>query len=113
MKGNASPAKLLPPPTQPITTSGKSAIISICLSASRPITDWCNITWLSTLPRVYFVSSRTTAASTASLMAIPRLPGQSGSAARIWRPAWVSLDGLGMTVAPQTRIIERRYGFCW
>jgi len=110
-KGSASPAKLLPPPTQPTTTSGESPAIAICFSASRPITVWCSRTWLSTLPSVYFESLPVTAASTASLMAIPRLPGQFGSAARIWRPALVSWEGLGVTSAPHIRIIERRYGF--
>ena len=35
-KGNESPAKLLPPPTQPITTSGYSLTFAICFCASRP-----------------------------------------------------------------------------
>ena len=54
---------------------------------------------MSTLPREYFVSSRLAASSTASLMAIPRLPGESGSWARMPRPASVWLLGLGMTFA--------------
>jgi len=77
------------------------------------MTDWCKSTWLSTLPNVYFVPGWVTAASTASLMAIPRLPGELGSKASICRPAWVSSDGLGVTSAPHIRIMERRYGFCW
>ena len=44
---------------------------------------------------------------------MPRLPGESGSASRIVRPAWVSSDGLATTLAPQVSIIERRYGFWW
>ena len=34
--GKESPAKLLPPPTQPITTSGYSFAFAICFCASRP-----------------------------------------------------------------------------
>jgi hypothetical protein len=45
-------------------------------------------------------------------MAIPRLPGEPGSASRNARPEFVSSDGLATTVAPQVSIIERRYGFC-
>jgi hypothetical protein len=52
------------------------------------------------------------ASSTASEIAIPRLPGESGCSARIARPAFVSSDGLATTSAPQVWIIERRYGFC-
>ena len=40
-------------------------------------------TWLSTEPSEYFVSSRGAAASTASEIAIPRLPVESGCSARI------------------------------
>ena len=36
---------------------------------------------------------------------------ESGSPARIFRPAAVRSDGLGCTVAPNTCIIIRRYGF--
>ena len=43
---------------------------------------------------------------------MPREPGESGCSARIPRPAFVSLDGLGTTVASQVSIITRRYGFC-
>ena len=57
------------------------------------------------------MSSRVAASSTASEMAIPRLPGESGLASSIWRPALVSGDGLGTTLAPQASIIIRRYGF--
>src|SRR5258706_12772202 len=45
-------------------------------------------------------------------MAIPRLPGESGSLARIPRPALVSFVGDACTVAPQVSIIALRYGFC-
>ena len=64
--------------TQPITTSGYAPASSICSSASWPITVWCSRTWLSTLPSAYAVSSRVAASSTASEMAMPRLPGESG-----------------------------------
>ena len=49
--GKPSPAKLLPPPKQPLTTSGSAPAISICATASCPMTVWCRITWFSTLPR--------------------------------------------------------------
>ncbi len=42
--GKAKPPKLEPPPAQPITKSGYSPAISICSSASCPITVWCRIT---------------------------------------------------------------------
>jgi hypothetical protein len=51
------------------------------------------------------------ASSTASLMAMPRLPVVVGSASSIARPAAVSGEGLGTHVPPQASIIERRYGF--
>ncbi len=77
------------------------------------MTVWCRRTWFNALPMEYFVSSRVAASSMASLMAIPRLPVLSGSAARTWRPAFVSVDGEGTTVAPNVSMNERRYGFCW
>ena len=48
----------------------------------------------------------------ASEMAIPRLPGDSGSCARMSRPAFVSDEGLDTTSAPHVSIIDFRYGFC-
>ena len=69
-------------------------------------------TWLSTLPSEYFVSSRVAASSTASLIAIPRLPGEFGSASRTFLPACVSGLGLATTCAPYVSISTRRYGFC-
>ena len=92
--------------------SGTSPAIAICLIASCPMTVWCRSTWLRTLPSEYFVSSWVAATSTASLMAIPRLPVEFGSAARIVRPAFVSVDGEGVTVAPKVSMKLRRYGFC-
>jgi len=44
-------------------------------------------------------------------MAIPRLPRQSGSWARIARPALVNSDGDGITCAPHSCIMLLRYGF--
>ena len=44
----------------------------------------------------------------ASLMAMPRLPGLSGSASSSFRPVSVTVEGLGCTVAPNSSIIERR-----
>ena len=58
------------------------------------------------------MSSRPAASSTASEIAIPRLPGESGCSARIARPDCVSSDGLATIVAPQAWISERRNGFC-
>ena len=66
---------------------------------------------MSTLPSEYLVSSRPAASSDASLMAMPRLPGESASSARMARPDWVSVLGLGTTFAPQVSISTRRYGF--
>ena len=74
---------------------------SICICASSPITVWCMRTWLSTEPSAYFVSSRGAAASTASEIAMPRLPVESGCSARIARPAFVSSDGLGDDAAAE------------
>ena len=42
---------------------------------------------------------------------MPRLPLLSGVAARIARPALVSVDGLAMQRAPKVSISARRYGF--
>ena len=67
-------------------TSGSSPAISICSSASSPITVWCSRTWLSTEPSEYLVSSRVAASSTASEIAMPSEPGESGVAASTARP---------------------------
>src|SRR2546428_9026512 len=56
-------------------------------------------TWLSTLPSEYFVSSRAAASSTASLIAIPRLPGEFGSCSSTFLPDCVSELGLATTCA--------------
>ena len=91
--------------------SGYSPARSNWSSASRPITVWCNSTWLSTEPRQYFLlPPLVAAASTASEMAMPSEPGESGSPSRIWRPALVAVEGLAVTAAPYASIIERRYG---
>ena len=70
--------------------------------------------WFNTDPRVYFVFpvGSATAASTASEIAIPRLPGVSGSAASTARPAAVCVLGLEMQVPPQVFISILRNGFC-
>ncbi len=107
-KGNARPAKFDPPPTHPTMTSGSAPAIASCSFASWPTIVWCSSTWFSTLPSAYLVSSRVAASSTASLIAMPRLPVLSGVASRMPRPAAVSGDGLGTTSPPQVRIIERR-----
>ena len=57
------------------------------------------------------MSSRVAASSTASLIAMPRDPGVSGSAARMARPELVSRLGDGTTFAPQVSMSMRRYGF--
>ena len=44
-------------------------------------------------------------------MAMPRLPGESGSSASTLAPEVVSRDGLACTVAPQVSMSVRRYGF--
>ena len=68
-------------------------------------------TWLSTDPRQYFLlPPLLAAASTASEMAMPREPGESGCDSSTCRPALVALDGLAATLAPYASIIERRYG---
>ncbi len=48
------------------------------------------------------------ATSTASLIAMPSVPGQLGSLARIARPASVSSLGLAVTEAPNICITVRR-----
>jgi len=106
--GKASPEKLDPPPVQPMIRSGVSPASASCLSASSPITVWCSSTWLSTLPSAYRVAGSPPATSTASLMAMPRLPGEPGSASSTARPEEVTSDGLGWTVAPYTSISSLR-----
>ena len=54
------------------------------------------------------MSSLEAATSTASEIAIPRLPDECSACER---PASVSCEGLRCTVAPQVSIIERRNGF--
>ena len=88
-----------------------SPAISNCATASCPITVWCRSTWLSTEPSAYRVSADPAAASTASEIAMPSDPGESGSSASTDSPAWVARDGDGCTVAPQVCIIVRRCGF--
>src|SRR5947209_19544407 len=78
-----------------------SSASAICFRASSPIIVWCIRTWLSTLPREYLtVPPLVAATSTASLMAMPRLPWLSGSCARMLRPALVRLLGLAWMAAP-------------
>jgi hypothetical protein len=64
------------------------------------MTLWCMRTWLRTDPSEYFVSSFVAATSTASEMAMPRLPVESGLSSRIARPEFVFCDGLACTFAP-------------
>jgi hypothetical protein len=73
---------------------------------------WCMSTWLSTEPSAYlYLPPLVTAASTASLMAMPSEPVLFGSFSRTWRPALVRSLGLAATRAPKLWIIERRCGF--
>jgi hypothetical protein len=67
---------------------------------------------LSTLPREYLVSGFCAATSMASLMAMPREPGESGFSSRIFFPASVVEVGDGRTSAPKVSMKIRRYGFC-
>ncbi len=57
------------------------------------------------------MSSRCAASSTASEIAIPRLPGESGCSSSTARPDCVSSEGLATISAPQVWISERRNGF--
>ncbi len=114
INGNEIPAKLLPPPQHPITTSGfEIPTLANCFLASKPIMVWCSITWLSTEPNEYLLSPKgsVTAASIASLMAIPKLSGVSGNFSNIFLPAYVSVLGLGIQLPPQVCIIILRNGF--
>ena len=52
------------------------------------------------------------ARSTASEIARPSEPSESGSTSSAARPAFVIDEGLEWTVAPNVSIITRRYGFC-
>ena len=89
------PAKLEPPPVQPTMMSGSSSVRAICSMASRPMTVWWSSTWLSTLPSAYLVWGSLAATSTASEMAMPSEPLESGCWARMARPESVSSAGAG------------------
>ena len=59
--------------------------MSSCRFDSIPITVWCSSTWLRTEPSAYFVGVLfVTASSTASLIARPSDPEQSGSSASLF-----------------------------
>ena len=70
-----------PPPVQPTIRSGPAspAMRRTARAPPAPITVWCSSTWLSTEPSAYRVSADPPAASTASLIAMPSEPGESGS----------------------------------
>ena len=95
--GNAIPEKFEPPPKQAITLSGYSPAISICFSASRPITVWCKLTQLNTLPKTYLQFGVCIASSTASEIAQPKLPWLFGVSVKILRPALVDILGDAIT----------------
>ncbi len=103
-----NPAKFDPPPVQARMTSGSSSARAICSMASRPMTVWCSMTWFRTLPSAYLVCGSLAAISTASEMAMPSEPLESGCSARIARPTSVSMLGLAVTDAPKTSINARR-----
>lgn len=97
---------------QPTITSGVSSASVICRSASSPITLWWIRTWFRTEPSAYLVvPPLVAAASTASEIAMPRLPGESGSSASAARPAAVCELGLGITLAPKSSMRARRAVF--
>ena len=108
MNGNASPLKLEPPPKQAIIVSGYSPAISICFSASSPITVWCRDTWLSTEPKAYLQLGVVIANSMASDIAVPKEPLQWGSFVSMSLPARVDIEGLAVTCAPNVSIMLRR-----
>ena len=58
------------------------------------------------------MSSCVAASSTASLIAMPSDPVESGCCARIARPEFVVSDGDESTSAPNISMKMRRYGFC-
>ena len=57
------------------------------------------------------MSSCVAASSTASLIAMPRDPVESGCSPRIARPEFVVSDGDASTSAPNVSMKTRRYGF--
>ena len=65
------------------------------------MTVWWSMTCPSTDPRLYFfVPPLVAAVSTASEIAMPSEPGQSGSSASIFLPKCVRSVGLAKTCAP-------------
>ena len=54
------------------------------------------------------VSPWVAASSTASVMAMPKVPGVSGAAAKKALPELVRSEGLGYTSAPQVWIMDLR-----
>ena len=111
MNGNSAPPKLLPPPVHAIIVSGVSSTFSSCVFISCPITVWCNITWFSTLPSVYFTFSSLSASSTASDIAIPSDPGWSGVSLSIFLPTSVLLLGDAYTFPSYSCMIVFLNGF--
>ena len=110
--GRAIPLKLLPPPVHPTTMSGYSSKLSICFIASCPIIVWCNRTWFRTEPSAYLIFESLAHLSTASEIAIPRLPVEFGFSCNIFLPISVSFEGLAIQRAPKASIIAFLYGFC-
>ena len=67
------------------------------------MTVWWSRTWLTTEPSEYLASSWVAASSTASEIAIPRLPGESGSSAQDPAP--------GVGEVARRRVHRREPGF--
>src|SRR5215469_3212883 len=103
--GKTRPEKLDPPPVQPTITSGVSPAWASCLIASSPMTVWCKSTWLSTLPSAYRTAGSGAAISTASLIAMPRLPVESGCSASTALPAGVDRRPIGLHQQPPVGLL--------
>ena len=100
MNGKLKPAKLEPPPMQPMTMSGLVSMSSNCFIASMPYDGLVHATWFNTEPKVYLACSSVRQSSTASLMATPREPLWLGSCLRSFLPNSVLLLGEANISAP-------------
>ena len=100
--GKTSPAKLDPPPVQPTIRSGRVAgrlELLDGLLADHGLVQQHVVEHAA--QRVPGAAGSPPATSTASLIAMPRLPGDSGSSASTALPDGGQVrEGLGCTVAP-------------